>query len=449
MGELRIRTAAWYGDDLLNLPVPQEWRITTVTPRTPPPLSEREIARRLESSVGQPPIRSLCRATRRPLVVIDDLNRPTPVASILRVLLDYFREASIEPAQLRILIATGTHPPPDKDAIARKLGSGIAGQCQVKAHDPRRDVVRAGSTSFGTPILVNREVLDSDLVIGIGGVYPNHSAGFGGGSKLALGVLGFRSILHLHYRHRPAGWGCEVNSFRADLDEIARAIGLRTMISAYVNADRELVHLICGDHFLYYPDAVEFARNVYAAPEPTGADVVISNAFPSDLSLTFAKMKGFGPLGRCAAGASRIAIAACTRGFGAHDLFPIDPSKVDRARELVRWASVRSPAEIVTRLAARVRQNGWRVLADGRTRTPPKSQRPIHMYRPGAHGTTLSCPGLVISESWPDIIRAVEQEQFGRQALEVYLYPCAALQYFDRASARPIAAPQDRVALGS
>ena len=48
-------------------------------------------------------------------------------------------------------------------------------------------------------MLVNRHVAAADYVIGIGGAYPQNSTGFGGGAKFALGVLGRRSIVNLHY----------------------------------------------------------------------------------------------------------------------------------------------------------------------------------------------------------------------------------------------------------
>jgi nickel-dependent lactate racemase len=51
-------------------------------------------------------------------------------------------------------------------------------------------------------VLVNRHVAAADYVIGIGGVYPQNSTGFGGGAKLALGVLGRRSIVNLHYGYK-------------------------------------------------------------------------------------------------------------------------------------------------------------------------------------------------------------------------------------------------------
>ena len=90
----------------------------------------------------------------------------------------------------------------------------------------------------------------------IGGLYPNDTAGCGGGAKLALGVLGFRSIASPHYGHQSIGWATpnSHSTFRRDLDEIARMIGLRTTVSLLLNADRDVIDVVCGDPHAYYAD---------------------------------------------------------------------------------------------------------------------------------------------------------------------------------------------------
>ncbi|HKO23509.1 MAG TPA: hypothetical protein VJY65_02085 [Chloroflexota bacterium] len=71
-----------------------------------------------------------------------------------------------------------------------------------------------------------------------------------------MGVLGFRSIANLHYRHQSIGWGTPNNhsTFRRDLDEIARMIGLRTTVSLLLNAERDVIDVICGDPHAYDAD---------------------------------------------------------------------------------------------------------------------------------------------------------------------------------------------------
>ena len=85
-----------------------------------------------------------------------------------------------------------------------------------------------------------------------------------------------------------------LSSCRRELDEIAQLIGLNTTMSLLLNADREGVEVSCGNHHAYYADLLGSAKEAYRAPFPDDrADVVIPNAYPADLSLTFARMKAF------------------------------------------------------------------------------------------------------------------------------------------------------------
>jgi len=248
-------------------------------------------------------------------VIVDDLNRPTPAFRVVPAILRQLLDAGIAARDVGIIMAPGTHGAPPPDALVKKVGAAVAGSCRLYVHDSNRDVVKVGRTSFGTPVLVNKHVAASDFVIGVGGLYPNYTAGFGGGSKLALGVLGFRSIATLHYGHQSMGWGTpnSRSNFRRDLDEIAHMIGLRTTVSLLLSGDREVGAVSCGDPQAYYASALRSAQNAVRAPCPDEhADVVISNAYPNDVSLTFVRMKGIGPLARAPLGASRIAIASCS-----------------------------------------------------------------------------------------------------------------------------------------
>ena len=363
-------------------------------------------------------------------MIIDDLNRPTPVARVMPFLLTHFHDAGISSRDVTILVATGTHGAPQLNAVLKKAGPEAA-SCKIVLHDPERGLVQVGSTTSGTIVLVNREVMQSDVIVGIGGIYPNHTAGFGGGSKLALGVLGFRSIMELHYRHQSNGWGDgeRVSSFRSDLDEIARMIGLNTLISLQVNANREVIRMACGDHFIYYRKEVDFARRVFRAPLPGDANVVISNAYPNDLSLTFVKMKGIAPLDHCAPGASRIAIGSCSEGLGHHGLFPVvNRPRFYRPRHIYRRISMMGVDGITEVLRSRFLQR-WGSVAK---RTA--SRNPIWLYRPGVHSQALPSrlAGFRITPSWEKIVQAVRTEHPGSRTLRVVIYPCAPLQYLDR-----------------
>ncbi|MGH9773805.1 MAG: lactate racemase domain-containing protein [Candidatus Acidiferrales bacterium] len=433
-----MRTAAWYGDLPLDLAFPKDWDVTFHWPKTPPPLSDEKISSILDRPVGQPPIAELCRDKTRPLIIVDDLNRPTPAARVIPFLLRSFRKSGISSEQVRILVASGTHAPSPMSAVSRKVGVEAAASCRIILHDCKRDNVKIGRTSYGTPVFANHEVVTSDFVLGIGGVYPNHTAGFGGGSKLALGILGFQSILHLHYGHSGKGWGGSgKNYFRNELNEIAEMISLKTLISVHVNHRREPVGIRCGDYRVFYAEAAAFSSEAYSAPAPENEDVVISNAYPEDLSLTFAWMKGMEPLRRCARGASRIVIASCSEGTGHHGLFPfVNAPRFRRVQTGARSLYALGPrrflrkaaAALRSRVKARFNKSGTALHSSAQNQRVPEN--PFWLYRPGSHAALFPSQirGIQVKDSWEDIVQAVRGEQPGKKRLKVAVYPCAPLQ---------------------
>jgi nickel-dependent lactate racemase len=428
--EPQWRTGVWHGDLPLHLEFPAEWDVTFLWPNTPPPLTDGQIAAILERPVGHEPIRELCRGKKRPLVVVDDPNRPTPVHHVMPGVLKQFEDGGIAAGQVTILVATGTHGAAQTETITKKVGQQAASSCRILVHDSTASeaLVKIGKTSFGTPVYVNREVMQSDFVVGIGGVYPNHTAGFGGGSKLALGVLGFDSIKHLHYRHQSLGWGAaEMDAtFRQDVDEIAKMIALNTMTSMQVDAERQIVRMVYGNPARYFGDEVAFSRQAFQAPMPGDADMVLCNAYPNDLSLTFALMKGTAPLYHCRPGASRVMVAFCGEGVGRHGLFPLQRPRFYRQRHIARRMRMMSFGDLARKVSARVHRGVGR----GQAASSPAAQNPIWVYRPGNQEEAL--PAQVrearTTSLWSDVVEAVRREQPAGRRLKVLVYPCAPLQ---------------------
>jgi len=199
-------------------------------------------------------------------------------------------------------------------------------------------------------------------------------------------------------------------------------IGLNTIISLQINADREIVRATCGNHFSYYDDEVAFARKFFSPPIPQGADVVISNAYPSDLSLTAVPQKGTAPLQYATGHASRIVIASCTDGVGEHGLFPVIKPRYLPVVQFVRRLSVIKPHEFVQAIGRRLQR-----------RSPSKrteARNPIWLYRPRKVFDNLptSIPGFRALDSWSDVLAAIEREQGTGKRLKVFFYPCAPLQ---------------------
>src|SRR6516165_9605959 len=133
--KVTVRTGGWYGDRKLALDFPEDWELAVFWPLTPPPLSAREIATALEQPVAQQRIRELCRGKRRPLVIVDDLVRPTPASCVMPLLLREFQDAGIHLSDVTVMVGTGTHAGPTLEDVEKKIGPQAAEACYLLVHD--------------------------------------------------------------------------------------------------------------------------------------------------------------------------------------------------------------------------------------------------------------------------------------------------------------------------
>lgn len=430
-----IRTGIWYNDRSVVVEFPPNWRVHVIAPATPAPLTDEEIGRCLDEPVGQPPLTELARGRRHVVIIVDDLSRPTPAHRIMPHLLRRLSAAGIADDAISVVIATGTHGHQDKTAISNKLGPECMQRCRVRLHDDLRDTRYMGKTSYGTRIYVNREVAAADLLIGIGGIYPQHTTGFGGGGKLALGVCGRRTIMELHTKHGSMGGTYNTNNdFRRDVTEIARLIRLNTIATLHIDSFSNVVRAVSGDYLKYYDEAAEFSRRAYDAPAADDScDVVIANAYPLDTSFTFMR-KGYKALYSAPRSCVKIMIASASEGVGVHGLFQfIDPSPWSRLRNtLVRLRNVRKrsiPLKLWRRIAERFARNQPSVTAEEKVTALPPNSRHLYVWRTDPDVDIQPIDDLTVMHDWNDLIRRIDEQHFvGRELVRARLYACAPLQ---------------------
>ena len=433
MQNIELRTGVWYNDRSIQLSFPDAWDVVTYWPDTPLPLTDEQIAERINRPVGQPPLRELAKGKKRPVVVVDDLARPTPVSRIMPFILKEFEAAGLRAEDIRILVATGTHGHQDSTALAGKIGQPAYQRCRVIVHSDLRGTKYVGTTSFGTPVYANAELPKADLIIGIGGVYPQHTTGFGGGGKLMLGVLGRKSIRTLHFRHKGVGGTYNIdNDFRKDVTEIARMVGMNTIYTLHINDRSEVVSLLGGDHYSYYPQAAAFSKERYTAPVPVDADVVIVNAYPSDVSYTFVR-KAMKPI-RCAPrDAMKIVIGSMHEGLGHHGLFQQGLSeRIREYTELYNRISVMKPRVILQKIIKNLFVRNQPPVKPNSVSSALPPSHPLWLYRPeGATEPIQDLEGVRIVQSWESVLKAI-QERFPTQStVKVRIYPCGSLQCLD------------------
>lgn len=240
----------------------------------------------LDQPIGTPRLRELFTRNQRVVILIDDITRPTPTADILPPIVRAIQDAGIPDSAVKIFAAMGTHRPMTEDELRVKLGA-YYGRFRVVNRDYRyADFVSLGKTPSGTPVEVDRELLDADFRISIGNVIPHISAGWGGGSKMILpGACSHNTVNMLHLMAcivQPVleVLGTRDNRTRAEMDAVAAQVGLDFLVNTVLDEDKRILGIFAGHFIEAHRQATELAEKLMVIPIPRPADILIVSANP-------------------------------------------------------------------------------------------------------------------------------------------------------------------------
>ncbi|MCE5265760.1 MAG: nickel-dependent lactate racemase [Deltaproteobacteria bacterium] len=289
---MTIRTIALpYGEKNIEVRIPERNLIGVFSPRDTEPAADvrAEIRRALDSPIGARPLREQLRGRKNAILITDDNTRLTPTEIIVPILLDECNAAGIPDSAIQVIIALGTHRFMTGDEIREKFGEETCRRVPVVNH-PYRDPaahIDLGTTKDGGRISINRAVVEADFKIGIGSIVPHHIPGFAGGAKIIQpGVSGEETTAYTHLLSvsAPRSYlGVLENPVRAELDAMARKVGMDTILNTVLNRHGEVVRAFFGDVEAAFRAGVERSREVYDVPIPAEADIVLASSHPCDL----------------------------------------------------------------------------------------------------------------------------------------------------------------------
>jgi len=293
MALVKLPQLAWYGTKELALPLPDNWQaeVYNMAGFDQRAMKPDEIKAAVTSLIGLPPIAELARGKKEVVIIFDDMTRVTRVAEILPFVLEELAEAGIPDDRIQFICATGAHMAWDRVSFAKKLGETILSRFPVYNHNPFGECTYVGSTSYGTDVHINAEVMKCDLKIAIGAVVSHPNTGFGGGGKIILpGVSSMDTIEHFHrleYQFKEkypgkliTGMGVfDDNPLRLNVEEAAALAGLDVKIDCIINMWGETVSIFAGALKPTYAAAVDKAKTHYLTSKTRGEKIVIANTF--------------------------------------------------------------------------------------------------------------------------------------------------------------------------
>ena len=280
------------------------------------------IVNSLRFPFGSPPLTECLHQSDRVVVIVTDNTRACPDDKLLPPILAEL-EQKLPGENITIIVALGLHPALSREELIKKLGSHIVEKYHVINHDASQ-TVNLGVTCRGTPVEVNRQVVEADFRISTGFIEPHFFAGFSGGSKsIAPGVSSSRSI---HFNHgykmidHPFSRAGIIkgNPIHEDMVEQAGMAKLDFIVNVLLNEEREITHVVAGDPAKAHEKGCEIEKSVAGVKIDHKVDITITTngGAPLDLDL-YQTCKGIDNASQITRDGGIIIIASsCSTGVG-------------------------------------------------------------------------------------------------------------------------------------
>ncbi len=327
-----------YGSNQWKIQLEEANIINTLVPRKAEQIYdlEGEIRKSLDNPIGTSPLREIVNEKETVTIIISDITRLWIKTSLfLPVIVDYLNEIGVDDDDITLLIALGSHRPSTEEEKKAIVGERLYSRVRIIDHDCNDDaqLCYLGESSFGTPIYLNKAVVEADRIILTGGIVFHLFAGFGGGAKSVVpGVAGLTTIQQNHRLTFLPGENTGLNPdacsnkiqgnpMREDITEICRSLGPDFLFNAVLDADGSFVSFVAGDFEMAWLEGCEIIRHLYGIAIGEKADIIIASAggFPKDINL-YQTVK---TLDNCIYGGKEgsiiILLSECRDGLGAEE----------------------------------------------------------------------------------------------------------------------------------
>jgi nickel-dependent lactate racemase len=346
-----------------------EGRFQALAPDLPEeqPLTDAEIGAALDSPIDSQPLEEIISPGESALVVVSDATRATASAQVTHLLVRRLVQLGVAPYDIKIIFATGIHRRVTRAEKSELLTPFLLQRVRTLDHDPHDDErhARLGATERGTPVEIDRSLLDFSHVILTGGVAFHYFAGFTGGRKsVCPGLASARTVEATHLLAldpetggRRAGVGAGLldgNAVHEECERIAAEVAPSFLVNAVTDEKGHAVRVYAGDWRSAHRHAcAEYAdSHAVRIPEKRPLVVVSAGGRPHDVNMIQAHKALEMASHACAEGGRIVLVAECADGLGRPDF--------------LKWFDAADSRELARRLFDSYEVNGqtaWSLLS--------------------------------------------------------------------------------------
>ena len=342
-----------YGDSFKELSFPRENLLGVLTSKDiEKNQSEKEIIiEALENPIDSPLLSEIVSPGEKIVIVINDITRLwVRHHAFMPYILEELTKAGVKDEDVLIISATGAHREQTEDEWRELVGEAVFNRIKIMDHRSTSsdEMVNLGKTDYGTPIEVNKEVLEADRVIITSGIVYHFLAGYGGGKKAVMpGVCSYDSIMANHkLALNPKGKGLnpevkagklDNNPISEDMLQVVSKVGVDFALNVVIDEEKhEIAYATAGEMEKSHRKGAEFVDKYFGIKIEEQADLVIASCggYPKDIELyqTYKTVHNIVPALK--PGGVGILLTECREGVGNEKFYTIFTEHEDNeARE--------------------------------------------------------------------------------------------------------------------
>lgn len=327
-----MRVTLPYGKEKVHFDVPDKNFIGMVDP---PFVEQMEnlpaaIKNAIDHPIGGKRLEEIIVPGKKIAIIVDDGSRPTPIATILPILLPRIEKAGARPEDIRIVVALGSHRYMTEEELRERVGNAVYERYEVLNSEFQKPegLVYVGDTPEGVKIMASKCVIETDIHIGVGCLVPHPVMGWGGGGKILYpGIAGEQTVAYFHLKaslYNENMFGRDTTAVRNMMENWVDAIGLDFIVNVVLNAKLQIADVVAGHYVQAHREGVRRGKQIVGYQVKEKADAVIVSSHPADqdfwqspkaLYSAEAALKG-------TEGGTMVLVSPNYEGIGPHPEFP-------------------------------------------------------------------------------------------------------------------------------
>lgn len=285
-----------YGKEMVSADLPesrlQGVLVSNLHHYTPKGTQQELVEQALQNPIGTAPLCELAKGKKNIVLIASDHTRPVPSKVIVPPMLREIRKGNPD-ADITILISTGCHRETMLEELVNKFGEDIVKNEKIVVHDcDKSPLVKIGTLPSGGELIINKLVVDADLVVSEGFIEPHFFAGFSGARKSILpGIASRTTVLANHcsefIAHPCSRTGIlEGNPIHKDMVWAARQAKLAFIVNVVINDKKEAIFAVAGDMEEAHKAGCDFLSSLCKV-DAKPADIVITTngGYPLDQNI--------------------------------------------------------------------------------------------------------------------------------------------------------------------